>query len=191
MLEFIQNIDKSLFLIINGWHNFIADEIMFFVSLRIVWLPLYLFIAFLLVKRYKRNALYIILFAIMLIVVTDKITVILFKNTVMRLRPCHEPSLQAIIHLVKGYCGGKYGFISSHAANSFALIIFLRKYIKFSKYLFPLLIFWALMICYSRIYLGVHYPIDVITGILFGSFMGWFASYIFCRLYAKSFVDIL
>ncbi len=188
MFDHIQSIDRSVFFLINGWHDPFVDELMYFVSLRIVWLPLYLFIAFLLVKKYKKNSLYIIFVAILVIVITDKLTVILFKNTVLRLRPCHEPSLQAMVHLVKGYCGGKYGFISSHAANSFALIMFLKKYIKSSSYLYPLLMIWALIICYSRIYIGVHYPCDVLVGIIFGSFLGWLVSYLFYRFYAKSFV---
>ena len=87
----------------------------------------------------------------------------------MRLRPCHEPELQSLVHLVNNHCGGQFGFVSSHAANVFGLAFFMGQLFKrFSKLWMPLLIIWALVVSYSRIYLGVHYPFDVICGAILG-----------------------
>ena len=99
------------------------------------------------------------------------------KNYFQRLRPCHEPTLEGLVHLVNNKCGGKFGFVSSHASNHFALAVFLSILYKNTYKYFPLLIFlWAAIIAYSRIYLGVHYPGDVIggaiSGILFGFIFG-------------------
>jgi undecaprenyl-diphosphatase len=108
------------------------------------------------------------------VALTDQIASHLIKNWVQRLRPSHEPSLSGLVHLVNGYRGGKFGFVSSHAANSFGIALFLffllRKSLPQIGYiLFP----WAIAVSYSRIYLGVHYPADILGGALIGLLTGW------------------
>ena len=110
-----------------------------------------------------------------------------FKNNFERLRPCHEASLADIIHTVRDKCGGHYGFISSHASNSFALAVFLSGFIRRRYRYFPLFILiWASVVSYSRIYLGVHYPFDVIVGAIFGSLLGYLALSFFRPGFFKS-----
>jgi len=173
VIETLKYWDTELFLFLNGKHNVFWDFVMFWASEKLVWVPLYILFIFLIIKFYKKKAWLIILSAIAMIAVTDVVSVHAFKNVFMRWRPCHEPGLEGMVHLVKNKCGGDFGFVSSHAVNHFAMaaffsVIFFRKI----KYFIPVILFWATFISYSRIYLGVHYPGDVICGGISGAVLG-------------------
>ncbi len=173
MLETLQHLDTQLFLFLNGIHNGFWDFVMYWVSDKLIWIPLYLYFLYLIYKYYKKDMLYILLAIVLLIVASDQISVHLFKNVFMRLRPCHNPELEGLIHLVKGQCGGQYSFISSHATNHFAIATFLSLLLRGKIKYFSISIFiWATVIAYSRIYLGVHYPGDVVAGIIVGTVIG-------------------
>lgn len=165
--------DRELFLAINGYHNLFWDHVMWYISERWIWIPLYLFFLFLVWKRFKKKTWMILIAVALLITITDQIHLHLFKNMFERLRPTHNPSLEEMIHIVNGYRGGKYGFVSGHASNSFAIATFLSVLIgpKY-KCFTPIVLLWAAVISYSRVYLGVHYPGDVIFGAILGTFMG-------------------
>ena len=105
------------------------------------------------------------------IIIADQSSVQLFKNTFQRLRPCHNEAISNLVHIVNNKCGGLYGFVSSHATNTFAFAVFTSLFFS-KKYISLLLIFWALVVSYSRIYLGVHYPLDVIGGGILGLTIG-------------------
>jgi undecaprenyl-diphosphatase len=141
------------------------------ISGRVIWVPLYLAILIYMGIKYKRKFLIILLFIILAATLSDQISVII-KNLVQRLRPCHEPALQGLVHLFNGECGGKFSFVSSHATNSFDVAMLSLQFIRKRWFTFSIII-WAAVIGYSRVYLGVHYPGDVICGSLLGVLIGW------------------
>lgn len=147
---------------------------MFSVSGTVTWIPVYLVFLYFVFKTYGKRGWYIILLVVITIALVDQGTVHLFKNVFHRLRPSHEPALAGLVHIVNGYSGGDYGFVSSHAANNFALITFLGYFLRRSySWLFPVMFVWAALIAYSRMYLGVHYPGDVLCGGLYGALIGY------------------
>jgi len=166
-----EQIDQQIFIFINSHNSPFWDNTMYFLSMKLVWAPMYLAILIYLGGKYKRKFILIFLFIIIAVILADQISV-LIKNSVDRLRPCHEPALQDLVHLVNGKCGSIYGFVSSHAANSFNVAFLSLMSIKKRWYTVSILI-WAGLISYSRIYLGVHYPGDVFFGAILGSMIGW------------------
>jgi undecaprenyl-diphosphatase len=171
------SLDQSIFLAINGWNDPVVDQIMFLVSNALIWIPLFVFLLYLVFHNYGTKGWLILLLVAITILFSDSGSVILFKNTVQRLRPSHEPALEGMVHFVNGYKGGEYGFVSSHASNFFALTTLLIVFLSSRyKWLAPTLIFWALLIVYSRMYLGVHYPLDVICGAIYGFMIGYAVS---------------
>lgn len=167
----LERFDQQLFLLINSSNSPFLDQVMHAISGKLIWVPLYLAILIYLGTRYKRKFLIILLFIILAATLADQTSVIV-KNIFHRLRPCHEPSLMGMVHLLNGECGGLYGFVSSHATNTFDAALLSLSFIKKRWYSISIIL-WASVICYSRVYLGVHYPGDVFCGAILGSFIGW------------------
>jgi undecaprenyl-diphosphatase len=177
MMEFLKSLDTDLFLALNGWHNSFFDPIMYWLSDKLIWIPMYLFIIFLIFRKYKMQGVLTLLFIAATIALCDQTASGLLKNTVQRLRPSHDPAIMNLVHLSNAGAGGLYGFASSHAANVFGLATFLwlvfDDKFKLLKYW---MFIWAAMVAYSRIYNGVHYPGDVIAGIVIGMIWGFLLS---------------
>lgn len=185
MLETLKYWDLQLFLWLNDKHNAFFDFVMCWTSNKLVWIPLYVFFLYLLIKHFKLNSIWILLTIGILILCTDQFSVGL-KNYFQRLRPCHEPALEGLVHIVNNHCGGKFGFVSSHASNHFALAIFLSIIFKNTyKYFTIPVILWAATIAYSRIYMGVHYPGDVIGGAILGILLGLISGKIYLIIEEK------
>jgi undecaprenyl-diphosphatase len=177
MIEFLNNLDTRLFIFLNSHHNNFWDIFFYCVSYKYTWIPLYLGILYFLTVKYKKQTWILLLAVVVLIVLSDQIASGIIKNAVERLRPSHNPALANIVHMVKGYRGGPYGFVSSHASNTFAIAVFTTLIFQNRLYGCCILI-WAAVVSYSRIYLGVHYPGDVLGGAIIGISCGIFVYYI-------------
>jgi len=174
--------DRQLLLFFNGLHNPVIDELMFYLTKQFAWLPLYLLLLYVTIKEKKARS-WMVLFAMALVIaMADRITSGFFKPFFERLRPSHEPSLAGMVHLVHDYKGGLYGFCSGHAANTFATATF---FVLLLSQRFPpmrWLFLWAALVSYTRIYLGVHYPGDVLVGAAIGVGCGMLGYKVFKRL---------
>ncbi len=172
MIEKLIELDEKLFLYLNGLHVDFLDAIMFWISEKYTWIPFYAILLGLIVWKFKVRAVYVLLGIGLVILFADQFTSGFMKPFFERFRPCHDPDLAGLVYLVKG-CGGKFGFASSHAANTFGLATFV--YLLFSRiYRYTGFLFlWAFIVSYSRIYLGVHYPLDIIVGGAIGALIGW------------------
>lgn len=184
MIANIIDFDTSLFLFLNGLHAEWLNDFFYYISQIYTWIPLYILILFIIIKRWKKQSIPIIVAILMTIICTDQ-SCNAIKHTIQRERPSHNSALASEIHLVTGtsgelYRGGHYGFPSAHAANSIAFALFVIFFVaQRNKWIIISVIFWSLLLAYSRIYLGVHYPLDIICGLLLGScwslFWIWFS----------------
>ncbi|MBO0322039.1 phosphatase PAP2 family protein [Muricauda sp. CAU 1633] len=174
MLEQLLQHDTDLFLFLNGLGTPTWDGFWMFMTNTKSSFPLYVLLLYLSYKNFgwKRTGIILVSVALM-ITCTDQLSNF-FKYGIGRLRPCHDPEVSSVMRLVKSYCGGQYGYFSAHAANSFGPAIFFSILFRGKvRFIGIIMILWACIVAYSRIYIGVHYPLDVLTGALVGTLFGW------------------
>lgn len=166
LIDWLLELDTKLFLFLNGLHTPFLDVLMYNISKVWIWIPLYLGVVAFIIKKWKMEAIWIILSIVVCVVLTDQLSN-LIKEFFGRFRPSHEPALQGMVHHVQGYMGGKFGFVSGHSSNVFGFALLSSLILK-QKIYTPLIFFWAASVAYSRIYLGVHYPLDILGGMILG-----------------------
>lgn len=174
MLEQLIQKDKELFLYLNSLGNPDWDFLWLFISNKWSAIPLYFMLLVLCFKAFKVKDVFLVLITVALLITATDQTANLFKYGFERLRPCHDPEIEHLVRLVKASCGGKFGYFSAHAANSFAVASFFSFLLKNRFKWLPWLLFvWCSAVAYSRVYLGVHFPLDIVTGAFIGLLFGW------------------
>ena len=181
MTELLQ-LDQALFFIINGeWHNGFLDAIMPYWRSKLFWSPLYVFLLFYVLMNFRIKGIYFILMVAAVITVADTTSSKIIKKNVQRIRPCNDVAIKENVQLLVR-CGGGYSFTSSHATNHFAVATFLiltlfrkKRWIKIG------LLFWAASIAFGQVYVGVHYPLDVLAGSFLGLIIGVLLAMIYSR----------
>ena len=187
-MQTVVKLDKYLFELINNrWHNDFFDMLMPFVRNSQTWIPLYLFLLVFVILNFEKNKWWWLLFAACIPILTDFISSDLIKNNIPRLRPCNDPGMTDTFRFLLNYRPQSSSFTSSHAANHFALgaffyFTFKNKIGKWGHLFFA----WATLICYAQIYVGVHFPLDVICGALVGFTIGYFSSSLFNQKFSLS-----
>lgn len=174
MLEILNQIDSAMLLLLNSYHTEWLDNFMMLFTGRFVWIPMYLVFTIVVFKCYGWKQAIVVMIGIGLaITMADQICATVIRPLVGRMRPtCLDNPLSEFVTVVNGYRGGRHGFPSCHAANSFALVAYLSLLIPHRRFIIFLIV-WAMVNCYSRMYLGVHYPGDILVGGIIGSMIGY------------------
>lgn len=173
MGNLIIELDTDIFLWVNSWHSLFWDRFMLVTSGKVIWVPFYASILYAIYLSYGlRTTLLMLLMTVLAVSAADQLCATFIRPAFERMRPANlENPISDLVHIVEGYRGGRYGFPSCHAANTFALGSLMS--LLFRRWQFTVFIFlWALMVCYSRLYLGVHYPGDILVGMTIGIICG-------------------
>jgi membrane-associated phospholipid phosphatase len=181
LLDKIKNIDYIIFSKVNGeWHNSFFDTVLPFLRQSYLWIPFYLFLAIFIPLNFKKKGFYWCLYLIVTAILSDFISSNLIKGAVLRLRPCQDPAIMQHIRFLASYCPPNSSFTSSHAVNHFAAAIYIFTTLKnpLSKW-WSLLFVWASLISYTQVYVGVHFPADVIGGTVVGLIVGYLPAKLF------------
>lgn len=179
----IIHLDKQLLLMLNGSDSVFLDSVIMTLTTAQTWIPLYLALLYVVWKtnRNAREILFVLLAGGLCVLLAGAVDDEIVKPLVARWRPTHDPEIGSLIDTVNGYRGGNYGFFSAHAANTFSIAVFFSLLMRHRLFV-CFMVGWSLVNCYTRLYLGVHYPGDITVGLLWGGFVGWLVYRLYCRV---------
>ena len=182
-LDALIQFDRELLLFFNGSPSLYLDELVKTLTTAATWIPLYLALFYTVVKNNDSvpKILLVLGAALLCIVFAGSVDDEIVKPLVARWRPTHDPEIGMLVDIVDGYRGGRYGFFSAHAANTFSIAVFFCWLVR-SRVLSVAAVIWSLINCWTRLYLGVHFPGDILVGLLWGGLVGSFAYYVYYRL---------
>jgi undecaprenyl-diphosphatase len=184
MIDWIDSIDKQIFLYFNGKHSDLSDSIWYFITSIPSWIPLYILLIILVFSKYKKDGIWLVGGILLTILICDQFTFSFMKPVFARPRPCHSPEIGHLVHVVKK-CGGQYGFASGHASNSFGIAMYIWMTFRNIWPSFKVIFIWAAVVAFSRIMVGVHYPGDILTGAVLGIIFGYLVFRLTTWLYFK------
>jgi undecaprenyl-diphosphatase len=173
MNEFVLNLDQQLLLMMNGSHSLFADGVMMIATNAFTWIPLYVALFYLVIKNNENMSQVVLVVgcSALCVFLADGVSSGIIKPLIGRMRPSNDPRLAGFVDVVSGYRGGRFGFFSSHAANTFSVFLFFALVVR-NKIFTLFMLSWTLFNCYTRIYLGVHYPGDIFIGLVWGAIVG-------------------
>lgn len=183
LVSALEAVDKQLLLAVNGSDSLYLDRVARKLTNAFTWVPFYVSLFYLVLKNNDnfRKILLILGAAGLCVLLAGTVDDVIVKPTVARWRPTHDPEIGSLVDIVDGYRGGRYGFFSAHAANTFSLAILFCWMIR-SRLLSVAIVIWSLTNCWTRLYLGVHYPGDILVGLTWGAIVGTFVYFLFYRL---------
>ncbi len=177
-MEALLELDRNLLLFFNEFSSPLFDNFFWVITSVMIWIPMYAAILYVIVKEQGMKAIITILALALVVTLCDQISSNVFKDGFERLRPSREPANEGLLNIINGYRGGMYGFVSSHATNSFGLAVLTSLLFRYRWYT-VFIVFWAVLNSYSRVYMGVHYPGDILGGLILGSLIGWFVYWLY------------
>lgn len=185
-IQTILDADRDLLFVLNGSDSLFLDRWMVFLTSGFTWIPLYVALLYLVIKNNDTMSqiLLIVGCSLLCVVLADGVADFISKPLVCRWRPCNDPMIKYAVRVVGGLRGSDYGFFSAHAANTFSIAVFFCLLVR-SKLLGTSLVVWSLVNCYTRMYLGLHYPLDILCGLIWGGIVGCLAYYVYNRVYSR------
>jgi undecaprenyl-diphosphatase len=180
-VETLLQLDRDLLLHLNSYTTPLLDNFFWVITSVMVWIPLYIAILYVVFKEQGLKGFLTLIALGLMVTLCDQVSTNVFKEGFERLRPSRDPSLEGLVDLLNGKRGGKFGFVSSHATNSFGLAFFTMFLFRYRWYTL-FIMFWAVLYSYSRIYMGVHYPGDVLGGLILGAVIGWFVYWLYKKV---------
>ena len=189
-LNWLQNVDRAALLAVNGSNSLFLDAVVHVLTTATTWIPLYLSLFYIVVKNHNtvQRIAIIVGCAGLCILFAGAVDDLIVKPTVARWRPTHDPVIGTLVDVVDGYRGGKYGFFSAHACNTFSIAIFFCWLVR-SKVLSFTLVLWSFVNCWTRLYLGVHFPGDILVGLTWGFTVGTSVYFFYLRVLRKMHVE--
>jgi undecaprenyl-diphosphatase len=183
LIPALESLDKQLLLEVNGSDSLYLDRVAHKLTNALAWIPFYISLFYVVLKNNDsfRKILLVLGAVSVCVLLAGMVDDVIVKPTVARWRPTHDPEIGPLVDVVDGYRGGKYGFFSAHAANTFSIAIFFCWMVR-SRLLSLAMIIWSFTNCWTRLYLGVHYPGDILVGLIWGTIVGSFAYFLFYRL---------